>query len=113
VKNFKKISIENDYTSDIISETAPILKKAGVNFDVKKDNILLQFDTVDMKILNSYGQYYALIKVIYDRLLEIRSFSTENGKYTFKTYNKPRKVENKSEKKSKDWAMNTTKRILV
>ena len=102
MESFRTLTLPNKYSQEEISYALDILNNAGIKVNTNNTNISLDFDIVDMKYLKANGQNHnKLINIVYENLLKIRSFSTTNGKTVFKSFNKDKKVANKSANKKK------------
>jgi len=102
MKSFRTLTLPNNYLQEEISFASDILNNAGIRVKINDTLISLDFDTVDMKYLETKKQISnKLIANIYDELLKIRSFSILNGKLVFKSFNNDKKVVDKGGKKKK------------
>lgn len=97
MQDYRTLTLENIYTHNELSNALPILQSCGIESVVNHSNITLNFDVVDLKMLESKEQN-ALIQKTIEELYKIRSFSSQNGKIVFKSFNKAKKVENKKQK---------------
>lgn len=94
--DYKSITLQNIYKYSDINNALPILQSCGIESVVNTSNITLNFDIVDLKMLESTAQN-ALIQKTLEELYKIRSFSSQNGKIVFKSFNKAKKVANKKQ----------------
>ena len=102
MESFRTLTLPNNYLQEEISFASDILNNAGIRVKINDALISLDFDTVDMKYLETKKQTSnKLIANIYDELLKIRSFSILNGKLVFKSFNNDKKVVDKGGKKKK------------
>ncbi|MDR3243627.1 MAG: site-specific DNA-methyltransferase [Elusimicrobiota bacterium] len=96
---YKTIKMSNNFSFDEIKRVSPELEKAGVIASLKNDDIFLKFDIVDIMHIKRQNNDFS--RQVLGELLKIKSFSTANGKTVFASFNKDRKVQNKSVNKSK------------
>lgn len=100
MQEYKTLKIENIYNIDDINKALPLLNSSGIDTLTDKTNIILNFDTVDIKLLETI-KYNPLIQKTIEELYKIRSFSSSNGKIIFKSFNKDKRVKNKKENSKK------------
>ncbi len=100
MQEYKTLKIENIYNIDDINKALPLLNSSGIDTLTDKTNIILNFDTVDIKLLENI-KYNPLIQKTIEELYKIRSFSSSNGKIVFKSFNKDKRVKNKKENTKK------------
>ena len=100
MQEYKTLKIENIYNINDINHALPLLNSSGINTFADKTNIILNFDTVDIKLLENI-KYNPLIQKTIEELYKIRSFSSSNGKIVFKSFNKDKRVKNKKENSKK------------
>ena len=100
MQEYKTLKIENIYNIDDINKALPLLNSSGIDTLTDKTNIILNFDTVDIKLLENI-KYNPLIQKTIEELYKIRSFSSSNGKIVFKSFNKDKRVKNKKENSKK------------
>lgn len=100
MQEYKTLKIENIYNIDDINKALPLLNSSGIDTLTDKTNITLNFDTVDIKLLENI-KYNPLIQKTIEELYKIRSFSSSNGKIVFKSFNKEKRVKNKKENSKK------------
>ena len=100
MQEYKTLKIENIYNINDINHALPLLNSSGINTFTDKTNIILNFDTVDIKLLETI-KYNPLIQKTIEELYKIRSFSSSNGKIVFKSFNKDKRVKNKKENSKK------------
>lgn len=100
MQEYKTLKIENIYNIDDINKALPLLNSSGIYTLTDKTNIILNFDTVDIKLLENI-KYNPLIQKTIEELYKIRSFSSSNGKIIFKSFNKDKRVKNKKENSKK------------
>ena len=100
MQEYKTLKIENIYNIDDINKALPLLNSSGIDTITDKTNIILNFDTVDIKLLETI-KYNPLIQKTIEELYKIRSFSSSNGKIVFKSFNKEKRVKNKKENSKK------------
>lgn len=92
----------NNYSTEEIPAAFRIFGNAGIEAGVDNGSIMLNFDIVDMKYLETQKEVAnKLVTTVVDELLKIRSFSTFNGKTVFKSFNKDKKVSDKDTNKKK------------
>ncbi|MDR2762019.1 MAG: site-specific DNA-methyltransferase [Planctomycetaceae bacterium] len=102
MKNFKTLQLSNTYSDNEIAVGFQILNSAGIQTTFNDENIVLDFDVVDMKYIEKQqNKTKELLTNVLDELLKIRSFSSSNGKIVFKSFNKDKKVIGKKENKEK------------
>lgn len=100
MQEYKTLKIENIYNIEDINKALPLLNSSGIDTLTDKTNIILNFDTVDIKLLENI-KYNPLIQKTIEELYKIRSFSSSNGKIVFKSFNKDKRVKNKKENSKK------------
>ena len=100
MQEYKTLKIENIYNITDINNALPLLNSSGINAFADKTNIILNFDAVDIKLLETI-KYNPLIQKTIEELYKIRSFSSSNGKIVFKSFNKEKRVKNKKENSKK------------
>lgn len=100
MQEYKTLKLENIYNDNDIKKALPLLSSSGIDTFTDKTNIILNFDTVDIKLLETI-KYNPLIQKTIEELYKIRSFSSSNGKIVFKSFNKEKKVKNKKENSKK------------
>lgn len=100
MQEYKTLKIENIYNIDDINNALPLLNSSGINTLTDRTSIILNFDTVDIKLLENI-KYNPLIQKTIEELYKIRSFSSSNGKIVFKSFNKEKRVKNKKENSKK------------
>lgn len=100
MQEYKTLKIENIYNIDDINKALPLLSSSGIDTLTDKTNIILNFDAVDIKLLENI-KYNPLIQKTIEELYKIRSFSSSNGKIVFKSFNKDKRVKNKKENSKK------------
>ena len=100
MQEYKTLKIENIYNIDDINKALPLLNSSGIDTLTDKTNIILNFDIVDIKLLETI-KYNPLIQKTIEELYKIRSFSSSNGKIVFKSFNKDKRVKNKKENSKK------------
>ena len=100
MQEYKTLKIESIYNIDDINKALPLLNSSGIDTLTDKTNIILNFDTVDIKLLENI-KYNPLIQKTIEELYKIRSFSSSNGKIVFKSFNKDKRVKNKKENSKK------------
>ena len=86
MQEYKTLKIENIYNINDINHALPLLNSSGINTFADKTNIILNFDAVDIKLLETI-KYNPLIQKTIEELYKIRSFSSSNGKIIFKSFN--------------------------
>lgn len=100
----KEIRIDNLYTEIEIKNSITILKKAGIEIDIDKENIICYFDCVNIKMLEFYltRENNKIISVLLNKLRDIKSYSpSSNGKIVYASFNKDNRVQNKRENSKK------------
>lgn len=100
MQEYKTLKIENIYNINDINHDLPLLNSSGINTFADKTNIILNFDTVDIKLLETI-KYNPLIQKTIEELYKIHSFSSSNGKIVFKSFNKEKRVKNKKQNSKK------------
>ena len=86
MQEYKTLKIENIYNTNDINHAFHVLNSSGINTFADKTNIILNFDTVDIKLIETI-KYNPLIQKTIEELYKIRSFSSSNGKIVFKSFN--------------------------
>ena len=61
MQEYKTLKIENIYNIDDINKALPLLNSSGIDTLTDKANIILNFDTVDIKLLENI-KYNPLIQ---------------------------------------------------
>lgn len=112
MQDYRTLTLENIYAPDEITDALSLLQSCGIESIVNPSNITLNFDIVDLKMLESTTQN-TLIQKTLEELYKIRSFSSQNGKIVFKSFNKAKKVANKNKTQRQDWPTNLTKKSLA
>ncbi len=112
MQDYRTLTLENVYAPDEITDALSLLQSCGIESIVNPSNITLNFDIVDLKMLESTTQN-TLVQKTLEELYKIRSFSSQNGKIVFKSFNKAKKVANKSKTQRQDWLTNLTKKSLA
>ncbi len=110
MQDYRTLTLENIYAPDEITDALSLLQSCGIESIVNPSNITLNFDIVDLKMLESTTQN-TLVQKTLEELYKIRSFSSQNGKIVFKSFNKAKKVANKTQRQ--DWLTNLTKKSLA
>ena len=111
MQEYKILKIENIYNIDDINKALPLLNSSGIDTLTDKTNIILNFDTVNIKLLENI-KYNPLIQKTIEELYKIRSFSSSNGKIVFKSFNKDKRVKNKKENSKKRLAYEYYKKVF-
>jgi len=102
MENFRTLQLGNRYTENDINIGFRVLNTAGIHTRINEDNIVLDFDVVDMRYIESQrNQTDALLGNVLAELLKIRSFSSAGGKIVFKSFNKEKRVSGKTENRKK------------
>ncbi|GAA9318559.1 hypothetical protein BTM396_05090 [Helicobacter pylori] len=96
MQDYRTLTLENIYAPDEITDALSLLQSCGIESIVNPSNITLNFDIVDLKMLESTTQN-TLVQKTLEELYKIRSFSSQNGKIVFKSFNKAKKVANKKQ----------------
>lgn len=112
MQDYRTLTLENIYAPDEITDALSLLQSCGIESIVNPSNITLNFDIVDLKMLESTTQN-TLVQKTLEELYKIRSFSSQNGKIVFKSFNKPKKSPTKSKTQRQDWLTNLTKKSLA
>jgi len=109
--DFRTLRLPNRYLNEEVSFAFHILNNAGIETNLENEVIILNFDVVDMKYLETQKtSANKLLVNVLNELLKIRSFSTANGKTVFKSFNKEKKVSGKEENKKKRLGYETFKK---
>ncbi|GHT22965.1 hypothetical protein FACS189419_06260 [Planctomycetales bacterium] len=102
MKNYRTLQLHNGYSENDIFVGFQVLNTAGIQTRINDDNVVLDFDVVDMKYIEKQrNQTEELLAHVLTELLKIRSFSSANGKIVFKTFNKEKRVSGKAENRKK------------
>jgi len=102
MENYRSLKLGNRYTENDINVGFRVLNTAGILTKNNGDHIVLNFDVVDMRYIESQrNQTDELLANVLDELLKIRSFSSANGKIVFKSFNKDKRVSDKTENRKK------------
>ncbi|GAA9290166.1 hypothetical protein TH0238_05370 [Helicobacter pylori] len=112
MQDYRTLTLENIYAPDEITDALSLLQPCGIESIVNPSNITLNFDIVDLKMLESTTQN-TLVQKTLEELYKIRSFSSQNGKIVFKASTKPKKSPTKSKTQRQDWLTNLTKKSLA
>lgn len=105
----RTLELENNYTENVFNISSKILNAVGIKTILNENTITLHFDIVDLKKLEN-EQETPLIRKVIKELSKIKSFSTENGKIVFKSFNKEKRVQNKENNKKKRLAYEAYKK---
>ncbi|MCL2096910.1 MAG: site-specific DNA-methyltransferase [Oscillospiraceae bacterium] len=97
---YKEVNIENIFSDTELSRASQILHKAGTEYFVEDGFIRFRFDEVDIKILEEKKDN-PVIDIFLGKLRGIRSFSISNGKLVYASFNKDKKVKDKSGNRKK------------
>ena len=93
METYRSLNLGNRYTENDINVGFRILNTAGIHTRLNEGNVVLDFDIVDMRYIESQRhQTDELLENVLDELLKIRSFSSANGKIVFKSFNKEKRV---------------------
>jgi len=93
MENYRSLQLGNRYTENDINVGFHVLNTAGIHTRINGSNIVLDFDVVDMRYIESQQhQTDELLGNVLAELLKIRSFSSANGKIVFKSFNKEKRV---------------------
>lgn len=109
IENYKEIVFDNVYSKDILDEAESIFILCGFDVFINESTINLKFDVLDIEVLKKH-LLNPLILHVYEKIMKIKSFSTMNGKFVYASFNKDRKVKNKTYNKQKRLAYETFKR---
>jgi DNA modification methylase len=102
MKNYRSLQLGNRYTENDINIGFRVLNTAGILTQINENSIVLDFDVVDMRYIESQQhQTDTLLANVLKELLKIRSFSSANGKIVFKSFNKEKRVSGKTENRKK------------
>jgi DNA modification methylase len=102
MENYRSLKLGNRYTENDINIGFRVLNTAGILTRINEGNIVLDFDVVDMRYIESQqNQTDTLLANVLSELLKIRSFSSANGKIVFKSFNKEKRVSGKTENRKK------------
>lgn len=105
MNDYLTIKLDNVYEDYDIDNAINILSSSGINVNIDSGCIELKFDTVNIKKLET-SQSNPLIYKTIEELYKIRTFTSSNGKITFKNFNKDIKVKNKKANSKKRLAYN-------
>ena len=109
--NNREISVDNVFSDAELLQATPVLQKTKIGYSTEGNLIKFQFDEVDIKLLEDNNNK-PIINVLLKKLYEIRSFSTANGKLVYASYNKDKKVSNKSNNKRQRLAYESYKKVF-
>lgn len=90
---FKTIEIKNTFSDEELKFALSYINRAGIEVLINEKYIIFNFDEVDMKYLEK--KQNPVVVELLNELRNIRSFSTNNGKFNFASFNKDRKVKNR------------------
>ncbi len=90
MQDYRTLTLENIYAPNEITDALSLLQSCGIESIVNPSNITLHFDIVDLKKLELTAPN-TLIQKTLEELYKIRSFSSQNGKIVFKSFNKAKK----------------------
>lgn len=93
----KSIKIDNVYSPAQIDNAFRIIKDSGIECENLHKELNFKFDIVDLKLLEK-NTNDALVSALTQELQKIKSYSTNNGKMVYASFNKAKKVENKKQK---------------
>ena len=94
------LKLTNTYTNDELDSAINILESSGIEVNIDTSAIELNFDSVNMKMLEK-KQTNPIIEKTVQELYKIKTFVSTNGRIVFKNYNKDVKVKNKKENNKK------------
>ena len=102
METYRTLKLGNRFTENDINVGFNVLNTAGIHTKLDGNNIVLDFDVVDMRYIeNQRHQTDKFLENVLDELLKIRSFSSANGKIVFKSFNKEKRVSGKKENRKK------------
>ncbi len=112
MQDYRTLTLENIYAPDEITDALSLLQSCGIESIVNPSNITLNFDIVDLKMLESTTQN-TLVQKTLEELYKIRSFLVKMAKSCLRASTKPKKSPTKSKMQRQDWLTNLTKKSLA
>lgn len=105
----KNIKIDNIYSPAQIDSAFRIIKDSGIKCDDSPKTLNFEFDVVDLKFLEK-NTHDNIVLALTKELQKIKSYSTNNGKMVYASFNKAKKVANKKENSKKRLAYESYKK---
>ena len=106
---FKNITLNNTYSPKEIDSAFKIIENSGIECENLNKELSFNFDIVDLKFLEKNADG-ALISALTKELQKIKSYSTNNGKMVYASFNKDKKVANKKQNSKARLAYESYKR---
>ena len=94
--DFKCLKIANTYSQAQIANAFKIIENSGIFCENAQDELKFEFDVVDLKFLEKNADG-AVVSALTKELQKIKSYSTNNGKMVYASFNKDKKVANKKQ----------------
>ena len=94
--DFKNITINNVWTQKEVDNAFKIIVNSGVQCENSLKELNVKFDIVDLKFLEKNADG-AVVSALTKELQKIKSYSTNNGKMVYASFNKDKKVANKKQ----------------
>lgn len=86
----KNITLNNTYSPKEIDSAFKIIENSGIECENLNKELSFNFDIVDLKFLEKNADG-ALILALTKELKKIKSYSTNNGKMVYASFNKDKK----------------------
>ncbi len=107
MKAFKTIELKNDF--QVSSDAFGVIANSGIMCENLGEKLVFKFDVVDLKYLETQMQN-EVVNALVSELKKIKSYSITNGKIVYASFNKPKKVANKSQNAKKRLAYESYKK---
>lgn len=108
-QDFKTIALNNIYSQDEIDKAFVLIANSGIKCDNSSQILNFKFDVVDLKFLEKNAQNN-IVLALTKELQKIKSYSTNNGKMVYASFNKAKKVANKKQNAKKRLAYESYKK---
>lgn len=105
----RNVSINNVWSDFEVDNAFKIIKSSGVKCENATNELNFKFDVVDLKFLEKNTDDEVVLALV-GELQKIKSYSTNNGKMVYASFNKAKKVENKKENAKKRLAFEAYKK---
>lgn len=105
----RNVSISNVWSDFEVDNAFKIIKNSGVKCENAANELNFKFDVVDLKFLEKNADD-EVVSALVGELQKIKSYSINNGKMVYASFNKAKKVENKKENAKKRLAFEAYKK---
>ena len=95
---YRTIKLKNIYDSLTIDSEFQKILPSGILCSYNRDFLVFDFDVVDLRYLESLPPT-PIVALLLEQLHKIKSFSTANGKIVYSSFNKEKKVINRTAKR--------------